>query len=270
MLGGPLAGILIGVLGAPNLLVLDAATFCLSALVVARFVPPPEQAVRERSSYWADLREGMAYVRRDPLVRNIILLCMATNMLDAGMGTVLFPYHAKNVLDSSSALGVAFGVSGGGAVLGALAFGAWGARLRRRPTFVVAYVLCGVPRFAILAVGAPVWAIVAVFALSGVASGCLNPIMDTSLFERLPENMRARVFGVVFAGCTAAMPVGGVLAGASVEAFGLTTALWWFGGAYLLVTLAPAAFRSWRGLDRQPLPVTSASVAVTTAASQLG
>ena len=203
-------------------------------------------------------------------MRNIILLCMTTNMLDAGQAAVLFPFHAQNVMKSALVLGLASGVSGGAAVVGALAFGARGSRLPRKATFVVAYVLCGIPRFAVLALRAPLWVIVATYAVSGFASGPLDPIMDTSLYERLPENMRARVYGVVFAGCAAAMPVGGVLAGVSVAAFGLAPTLWMFGGFYLAVTLAPAFLTSWRHLERQVEPITSSSLAVTSGASQAG
>lgn len=270
MVGAPVAGILIAAIGAPNLLILDAATYLVSAFLVARYVPAPTRAVRERSRYLEDLRSGMAYIRKEPLIRNVILLCMVTNMLDAGQAAVFMPLHARDVLQSSVSYGVIVGFSGGAAVAGALAFGAWGDRARRRTTFIVAYCLCGIPRFAALALHAPLWLIIVTFAVSGFASGPLNPIMDTSMMEKMPENMRARVFGVVFAGCMAAVPVGGVLAGASVAGFGLTNALWVFGIAYLVSTLAPAFFRSWAGLDRQVAPPSPASLAVTSGVNQAG
>ena len=251
MVGAPVAGVLIAAFGAPNLLVIDAVTFLVSALVVLRFVPPPVVEARERSPYLVDFRAGLSYVLGEKLVRNIVILCMVTNMLDAGFAAVFLPVHARDVLHSSISFGVIVGVSGGMAVAGSLAFGAWGSRLPRRSLFVVAYTLCGIPRYAALALHAPIWMIVAVSAVSGLASGPLNPIMDTSLFERMPENMRARVFGVVAAGCTAAMPVGAVLAGGLVSRVGLEPALWAFGLVYLVSTLAPAFFRSWTGLERQ-------------------
>ena len=264
MVGAPVAGLLIAAVGAPNLLVIDAVTFLVSALLVARHVPRPH-VTRERAPYLADLRAGIAYVRGERLVRNVIVLCMLTNMLDAGYAAVLMPIHARDVLHSSIALGIIVGVSGGAAVAGAVLFGAVGLRLPRRATFVVAYVLCGIPRYAVLALRAPLWLIVAVSAVSGLASGPLNPIMDTAMYERLPENMRARVYGVVFAGCTAAMPVGGVLAGAAVAQAGLAPALWLFGAAYLVFTVAPAFLSSWSGLDRpKPAPTGEYVLAAST------
>lgn len=252
MVGAPVAGVLIAAFGAPNLLVIDAVTFAGSALIVAVFVPPPARTARDHAPYLADFRAGLSYVVGSPLVRNVVLLCMVTNMLDTGWATVMLPIHARDVLHSSLAFGVIVGVMGGSAVAGALAFGTVGARLPRRWTFIVAFAVCGLPRYAALALHAPLWALVATSAVCGFASGSLNPIMDTAILERLPENMRARVFGVVAAGCTAAMPVGGLLAGTLVAQVGLVPALWAFGLVYLAVTVAPAFMPSWSGLDRIP------------------
>ena len=250
MLGAPVAGVLIAVLGAPNLLVVDAATFLVSAALVAWFVPRPHQAARERAPYLADLRAGLSYLRRDPTVRAITLMCMCTNMIDAGYGAVLLPVHATRVLDSPQAFGAIVGVGGGAALAGALAFGAFGARLPRRRTFLVAFVLCGLPRYAALALHASLPVILAVCLVSGFASGSLNPIMDTALLERTPAAMRARVWGVVYAGCAAAMPLGGLVAGVAVSGLGLTAALWAFGLGYLVVTLWPLFGSAWDGLER--------------------
>ncbi len=256
MVGAPVAGLLIAAIGAPNLLFVDAATFLLSATVVALFVPRPPRKERERGNYLEDLRTGYAYIRGDATIRSIVVICLLTNMLDAGFGSVFLPVHSERVLGSPKAFGLIIGVSGGAALAGALAFGAMGARLPRRATFVVGYFLCGAPRFVALALGAPLPVIVAVGALSGFASGSLNPIMDTTLFERVPVDMRARVWGVVYAGCFAAVPVGSVTAGFAVANLGLAPALWAFGIAYVVVTLWPAVGPEWAGLNRrEPEPV---------------
>lgn len=262
MVGAPLAGVLIATIGAPNLLFVDAATFVVSALVIVWLVPRPERTTaRERAPYLHDLRAGLRCVAADPMIRAVTVMCMMTNMIDAGMGSVLLPVHAERVLRSAQAFGLIVGVSGGSALAGALAFGAWGGRLPRRRTFLVAFILCGMPRYAVLAVRAPLLAILLVCAIAGFASGSLNPIMDTALLEQIPPGMRARVWGVVYAGCTAAMPLGALFAGLAIANLGLAPALWAFGGAYLAVTLWPAFGTAWDGLERttQPLETYSTS-----------
>jgi MFS family permease len=249
MVAAPLAGVLIALIGAPNLLVVDAATFAVSATVVALLVPRPPRTERAGTNYLHDLRAGLRCVAADPLIRAVTVMCMMTNMLDAGYGAVLLPVHAERVLHSPQAYGLIIGTSGGCALAGALAFGAWGGRLPRRRTFLVAFVLCGLPRYAMLALAAPLPAILGVGAVSGFASGALNPIMDTALLQRIPAAMRARVWGVVVAGCSAAMPLGALVGGLAVQGTRLRTALWLFGGAYLAVTSWPLFGTAWDGLE---------------------
>ena len=252
MLGAPVAGVLIALIGAPNLLLVDAASFLVSAVVVAVLVPKPAPVERVRTPYVADLRAGLGYLRRDHLARSVTVMCMLTNMLDAGMAAVLLPVHAKEILHSSQALGLIIGVSGACGLAGALCFGAFGARLPRRTTFLIAYALGGAPRFVALALGAPLPIILAVTAAGAFAGGTLNPIMDTALLERIPSELRARVWGVIYAAVMAAMPAGAVLAGFAVSRFGLGEALWGFGVAYLVVTVWPAFGEEWEGLERVP------------------
>jgi MFS family permease len=255
MVGYPLAGVLIAFLGAPNMLLVDAATFVVSATLVARFVPAPPRVERERTRYVADLREGLGYLRADATVRSIVLLCLVTNMLDAGFGGVLMPFYADRVLHNRGALGLLIGVMGGAALAGALSFGAVGHRLPRRPMFFLAFLLCGAPRFFAVALGAPVPVLVGVMAVSGFAAGALNPIMDTALFDRVPESLRARVWGVVLAGSSAAVPLGGVVAGFTVEQAGLVPTVTAFGAVYAVATLTVLVGPSWSGLERRVQPL---------------
>ena len=251
MVGFPLAGLLIALLGAPNMLIVDAVTFLVSAAVVAKYVPVPPRVERERTRYLSDLGEGLAYLREDATVRSIVLMCLVTNMLDAGFGGLMLPVYAEQVLHDRRALGILVGVGGGAALAGALLFSAYGQRLPRRAAFFVAFLLCGPPRFFIVALESPLAALIAVTFMSGLFAGALNPIMDTAIFDRVPSALRARVWGVVIAGCSAAIPVGGVVAGFSVEELGLRTTLVAFGTVYLLVTLTPLVGSSWSGLERR-------------------
>ncbi|MCX5207899.1 hypothetical protein OG689_00935 [Kitasatospora sp. NBC_00240] len=55
--------------------------------------------------------------------------------------------------------------------------------------------------------------------------------------------------GVLAAGVLLATPLGGLACGYLFDRAGLTTALALLGGAYLLITLCPLAFPSWRRMD---------------------
>lgn len=254
MLGAPLAGVLIAVLGPANVLFIDAATFLISALLVRLLVPDlnPARAVESAAGEWlADLRSGAAYLRSDRLLLAMVTMVMLTNMLDAAYSSVLVPVFARNVLHSAVGLGLISGAFGAGALLGTVAFGAVGSRLPRRAVYTVAFLLVGAPRFAVLAAEPGLWVILLVLFTVGLACGAINPILDAVMYERVPGALQGRVFGAVTAGCYAAIPLGALGAGYLVGSAGLRQSLLIVGGAYLLATLAPIVFPSWRDMDAE-------------------
>lgn len=255
LLGGPVAGLLVATLGAVPALVVNAATFALSALVVVLGVPqslrPTVDAGASGEGYWSALRAGLAVIWRVPLLRAVVLLVMITNALDVARANVLLPVYADRVLGGAQALGLLVGAMGLGAFVGALVFSAVGPRLPRRATFAWGFLLAGGPSMLVFAAQPSlVWCLVAT-ALAGVAAGALNPIIGTVLLEEVPPSMRARVSGAVGAGAWAAMPVGALAAGVLVEQVGLVACFVAFGVVYVLVTLVPFFPRPWRAMDRQ-------------------
>lgn len=254
MLGAPLAGLGVALAGPLSVLALDALTFLVSALLVARLVPealaPRADDGETVQGYWRDLGDGLRFTVRDPLLRVIVLLVLVTNMLDAAKTSVLLPVFAERELGGGAAFGLLVGVMAGGALAGNLVFSAVGARLPRRPVFVVAFAVAGGPPSLAMALGLSLPALVAVIAIAGFCAGAINPLIGAVKLERVPAGMRARVYGLIGAGCWAAMPLGALLAGFAVEHAGLRPTLVAVGVTYVLVTLSPLLGGPWRGLDR--------------------
>lgn len=251
MLGAPLAGALIAGFGAADLLLADTLSFVASAVLVGlatRRVGEPRHP--HPGSYVTRLREGLAHLWRDRLMRGLCLVILVTNLLDAAYAQVLLPVYARDVLHSPLALGAVSGVFSAGAVLGTVLYGLAGARLPRRVTFVVTMVVAGGPRFLLLMLGAPMPVTLAGMFLLAVGTGAINPILSVVQLERVPPPLRARVMGAVTAVAWAAMPLGGLLGGFLAEAAGVRTALVLGGVLYLAATAVPAAGRTWRGLNR--------------------
>jgi MFS family permease len=255
MLGAPLAGVLIAIFGPANVLIVDAATFVVSAALMRLFVPAPEpkdeDAVPER--YLTQLREGYAFLWRTPLVRAIVVMVLVTNMLDAAMGGVIMPVYADRILGSVVALGLMSGAMGATAFAGTLVFAWIGHRLPRVSTLVAGFTLGGPSRFFLLAALPGIGPVIAGFAIAGIGIGPINPIFGTLQYERVPERLRARVFGAVTAGVMAGAPLGALLGAGCIEAFGLRPTLIGFGLVYLACTLSPLYVRAWREAAK-PVP----------------
>ena len=258
MVGAPLAGVLIGWLGPTNLLLIDGFSFLLSAALIRFGVPrPPSKGTGEGEGYLDSLREGLAFLWHDRLLRSAVAMVMVTNLLDTGLGQVLLPLYARDVTNDPRAYGLLVGAVGAGAVVGTVTYGTLGARLPRRMTFALCFLVAGVPRTLVLATDASLELALAVTVVSGLAAGAINPLLGVVEFERIPPRLRARVLGTITAGAYAGMPFGGLLAGALTELSGLKVALVIFAAVYLLASVPPFAGRAWRapGLTpREPGP----------------
>lgn len=270
LIGAPLGGVLVAAAGPMAALVCTAAAFGTAALLAAVLVRPTDDAaaaatpdVVPTTGYWQGIAEGFRFCIRDPFFRLVIALVLITNLLDAARSTTLLPLYAADTLGGAQALGFVTGTFGGAAFLGSVAFGYVAHRVPRRITFVVCFVLAGGPSLLVPALGLGLPWMLAASALSGLAAGALNPILGAVELERIPEHMRARVFGLLGAGSWAGIPLGGLLAGFAAEGVGVQATFGAVVVLYTVVTLAPLTGGAWRLMER-PAPELVPAERVTT------
>ena len=140
--------------------------------------------------------------------------------MTAPLFAVILPVYADTVFGSAVNLGVMLGGFGGGALVGAILYGAGDHRLPRRLTFMLAFLLSSATLGGLAFLPGIVVA-TAILIVSGLLGGALNPLLMTLLQERTPDGMRGRVFGMVMALEWIAMPLGMLLAGLALEYLGV-------------------------------------------------
>ena len=235
--GAAAAGLLVALVGPANALALDALSFGVCAAVFGlstRGMPsepvedrPPGTSYLEELRGWLELpahgrraRRPVRHGRDDEPARHSV-----HDGARPGLGT----RQRDGRGGGRHAVLRVGGVLGRRGVAGCLA----GSRLRRFPTYVVAFLITGVPRFLVLAFGLPMRVVLVTAAVGGVASGFLNPILGAVIYERIPKPLMGRVTSLNSALCWSLMPFGGILGGFLVEGFGLEAALLGIGIAYL-------------------------------------
>jgi MFS family permease len=251
LLGAPIAGFLIALLDPSSVLWIDAATFFVSAVLVAVAVPhiPIPRAQDKPQRYLAGLADGVRFIWHDRLILAIVLTVMVTNFLDAPGSTVILPVYVKQQSGTALDLGWMFAAMGGGSLLGAIIFGAIGHRLPRRLTFSLMFVITGL-RFWVLAAFPSLSLILLTLIVAGIAAGPLNPILGTIQYERIPAEMRGRVLGAITAGAYLAMPFGILIAGYVLEYIGMQWMLIALGVCYLITTLSLLVNPATREMDQ--------------------
>ena len=270
MLAGlPLGGVLIAAAGSPAVVLVDAVTFAVAALLVAAAVPAAAtmaaDAETDASSdrrltvrgYLSQIAEGMRFIRADRLIAGIALMVAVVNLLDIALDSVFIPVWVHTRLHQPSGLGLIGGAMAAGLVIGALA-GTWvGHRMPRHLTYAIGFLVGGCPVFFALAFSPAIVPVMIVAALGGLGSGTLNPIIGAVVYERIPARLQASVLGAFRSSAWIGIPFGALLGGVLAQGIGLRDALLVTGTAMFIMTLTPFVFPAWRGLNRQPTPVPS-------------
>ncbi|GIF12040.1 putative drug antiporter protein precursor [Actinoplanes teichomyceticus] len=253
LLGLPLAGLLVAAVGPTRVLLVDAATFAVGAVLVSVYVRSgsagQNPAEDEEGGYAAALRCGFRYVRQDRLIIGIMSMLFATNLFDQAFATVFVPVWVREGPHGPAALGVLGSAFGAGAVAGNILWTIFGPRLPRRATFAVCFLIGGPAQLFALALTDRLWLVLAVAALAGTLMATINPILLASVYERIPVRVQGRVMSVLIAFSWAGIPLGGVLGGWAADELGLRTGALLAGIGYLTVTLAPFLFSTWHALD---------------------
>ncbi|PZG88121.1 MFS transporter [Streptomyces sp. NTH33] len=257
--GLAVGGALVALLGPLTGLVVNAACFALGSVIIGLVLPrgmghaaeeTPSQAGTTGPGYWRRFGEGFTFLRGEPLLLTVIVMVGITNLLDAGFTAVLVPVWARESGSGPAAIGLLGSVAGAAAVGGSLVAAVAAHRLRRRVVFFAGFLLAGAPRFLILALDAPVGAVLVVFAVSGFGAGFLNPVLGAVRFERVPRRMLGRVNALGDSLAWAGIPLGGLMAGAAVAFAGLVPVLLACGAAYFLTTSLTGLRPEWREMDR--------------------
>ncbi|MFE7028689.1 MFS transporter [Streptomyces sp. NPDC057621] len=269
---GPAAGgTLIALVGPLTGLAVNAACFAAGSVIIALALPrdmgravqeiPPQDsspkgalktspAGPEQPGYWQRFGEGWTFLRGDPLLLALVAMVGLTNLLDAGFSAVLVPVWAEESGSGPTGIGLMSSTAGVTAIAGSLLAAAIAHRLRRRAVFFVGFLLAGAPKFLVLASGAPLGAVLAVFAVSGLGAGFINPVIGAVFFERVPRPLLGRVNALGDSLAWSGVPLGGLIAGAAVSGVGLAPVLLAGGIAYFLTTTLTGLRPEWRAMDR--------------------
>jgi predicted MFS family arabinose efflux permease len=217
LIGPPLAGVLIAVIGAPAVLVVDAGTFLFALVTIRLFVPAtaPIEQTEEARGVFAGARH---------LVRNRLLLAWTTTMAlgDAAWNALFatLPFYAFTRYHGNPRIAglllACFGVS---AVVGnVVSF-----RVRRRldPHVLIAvFVLCQAAPLWLLAAAGPAGWIAAALLLAGLANGIANPSLHAMVTLMIPPEVRAQALSAVLAINQLAAPLGFLGAGVLLAHWG--------------------------------------------------
>lgn len=251
LLGPAAAGVFIALIGASNVLWLDAATFWISAVIMRTLVRVPRARVARKTqdrAYLYQIGDAVRFVFREPVLCPLVVILALMNLAIGPLDTVFVPVYVHDVYDSSYVLGLFTSVIAAGGLGGNVIFGWVGHRLSRRFVFGLGFLT--IPAvFAVLSLKPFAVISLAALAFAGLGMSLANLLEYTMYFERIPQEMRARGLGITGALNWGTTPIGRLVAGAGIAVFGLAATLTGFALVFSSLPLALLGGVAFRNLN---------------------
>jgi MFS family permease len=214
-LGGPiLGGLLIAWISAPGVLLIDAATYVVSFLIILVFVRAGRRIAADESS--RGLFAGFKYVIRDRLLGPSLLAAAVLNFVAQGLVATLPVLVFRRFDADAKIVGFLFAAFGAGALIGSLA----------AANIVKKMPLMRLASFAIVAMALPLWLlaipmhwalVIVVLAAFGVCAPLVNAPMMAVMTVRTPEALRPKVMTAVMTISSVIGPLGFLAAGFGLQ-----------------------------------------------------
>lgn len=248
--GPALGGIIVALVGARAALAVDAGTFLVSALAVAavQFASPRSTAQAQQSSFWTDMKEGIAYMRGHRLVR-VVLMFSFISFFGAGQ-FILLPTIAVRVWKAS---GFEFGLIEAswplGLSLAAMALAWFSRRIKRRGLLLVSTLVAAGLLDMITPLVPNAYAAVPLLITSSVLAGVAMITTQILVQTTVQPEMLGRVFGIYGSLANAAWPLGVLAAGFLGDRFSPVPLAIGFAAGFVLVALQSLSDRSVRQFE---------------------
>ncbi len=233
MLAGPgLGGLLVQALTAPVAVVVDAASFLVSAAFLRRLRTPEREAPadRPRRPLRRELAEGLGTVVTDPSLRAVAGAAANLNLFGMVVMALFVVYATRELGFSAGLVGVVLTLGGVGALLGALLAPRLARRLGTGRTLVLGSVVFSFGLFAVPLASGPRWLELAVIGGGELVGGLGVMLFDVSasglVLSLVATDRLGRVSACMGFLTQGVKPLGALAGGALGTALGLHPALW--------------------------------------------
>ena len=240
-LAGPaLGGIVLGVFGFTDVVLVDSLSFLISGLMIAAIVQPSlrgepeskvmhteESALQAESRLWSEWIAGLGFIWKSPVV-SVIFLVMAVAGIAEGLFNVMFViFIQKELAGAALEFGWLTSAQAVGGILGGLMIGWIGSRLKANRLLGLAAVnglliilLANLPSLPLA---------LTLILLAGIPVVGFSVGVDTLLQRHVADRFRGRVFGSLGTSLAIFTLLGQGLASLLGDPLGATTLLTWKG-----------------------------------------
>ncbi len=261
IVGPVMAGVLVAATGGAAAIALDAASYAISASLLASLTLSPHTKPPSRSMF-TQLREGWSEFTSHTWLWAMVLQFSLLHLLVVGPLFVLGSLGFAHVAQGALGWGGLLALRGAGSVAGGLV------ALRLAPRRPIRAGCLWFPLYALgpasLAAHLPYAVTAASFFLGGLALAILSVLFTTTLQHEIPAEKLSRVSAYFMFGTASLLPLGFIVAAPLGALFGDDGALWLGAGFTVLSSLALLLIRDVQHLRRPEAVLPVAGTAAPT------
>lgn len=219
IVGNAFGGFLVQMLGAPILFMLNGLSFLFSATCTG-FVKIPLIPEEVKSiSFFNDLKLGMNFVKKSKGLKYLLITMCFFNFCASMSITLTMPWFRANNSLGISFYGIAMAINTFGMFLGFTCLSIVEINREKRFFALIASGIILSITMIIYSLTLNVFLISAMFFVDGFCIAVLSSIIQSSIQQFVPSNIRSKVFAFKNTLSSALMPLGMILAGILGEKF---------------------------------------------------
>lgn len=253
--GPALGAVLIATVGTTNAFWVAAVLFVAAAVFVAVMRIPSKaapEAGEEPLGGWRGLLLGITTVWSDRVLRTITIAVMVLAGVYLPTESVVLPVHFES-LNTPQSLGLVISALAGGSVIGSLLYGPLSARVERSTIARIALIgtAIGIVPMALL----PGLPIMVTFAfILGLSWGPMQPLLNTLVQVRVPNDVQGRVFAVQLSAFYVFPPIAMLLVGVGTDRLGVEPVYLALAALLVVTSLITVFLRVMPRLNESPRP----------------
>jgi MFS family permease len=239
ILASALAGGLIAVIGTQPVFAVNAASFVVSARLIASLhIPDHARQVgagskRGLGSYFGDAAAGLRYALHNRFVSRLLLVQGLASLATGATGAMLVVLAERHLGLPAAGFSWLIGVIGAGALLGPLIPNTLARDYRDARWLFVPYIIRGIGDV-LLAIFTPLPTALALLFIYGLNTSTGMVVFNSTVQGAVPEAVRGRVFTLLDATWSAMRLISLAVGGLMVDALGIQP-LFWGGGTMLAI-----------------------------------
>jgi predicted MFS family arabinose efflux permease len=255
VIGPAIGGVLIAAMGPAENFYVQSLSYGMVLFLFTMMRVPPTPADARKQSVASNFREGLVYVRREPMLLAMLIAALVPPLFSLPVTMAMLPVFQKDIYGvGPEGLGALMAGPGFGAVIATLGLASISHRVKRQGLLMlIDLVLLGLAMMIFSQAPSLPLAVAALVGV-GIFQMAFFTLNHTLLQSVVPDELRGRV-NAIFMADHGLGPAGSLLAGALTQVIGAPATVAMFGA----IVIALAGLLAWRspnllnaGIGRAP------------------